>query len=383
MANNSSASSCDMNVSSTEDGDSWQETAILVMQHYVFLIIFIIGWINNSLAIAVLLTKYYRSTSTAFLMIVLACSDIGVVSISAAHIWIESLTGYNVRLYSSMGCKWHVLFTYMFGQLSAWSLALLSIERVVCVNNPLHVDTIFTLRKTVVAWMVIAFLLFGCNLHFLWTIELAYSEEDCMMYCDILQEINYPNFWTIWTIIDVILACGLPFSIILPCNAIIIVSLTQRNAWRRSSISSRVKISSTTLMLTIVSIAFVILTAPAAIEQVLFAYNTVDGYTADFISYLFHALFNLNSCLNFVLYCAFGSKFRKALVELWCKPSRSTTTTHTVTTRTNNDNTSITRQTQTQITNNDHRIGTLTEGVPNGTQSGIELQTVRTIYTNY
>ena len=85
----------------------WQHVAISAMLRYLFLIIFIIGWINNCLSILVLQTKAYRGTSTGFLMTVLACADIGLVCTSAAQFWVFGLANVDVRLYSPMGCAWH------------------------------------------------------------------------------------------------------------------------------------------------------------------------------------------------------------------------------------------------------------------------------------
>ena len=444
MANNSSLASCAENVTNgnvtcdeAKDEESWQARGVLIMEQYMFVILFIIGWINNCLSILVLQTKAYRGTSTGFLMTVLACADIGVVSTSAAQIWIRSLVGYDIRLYTSMACKWHVLFTYLFVHLSAWSLTLITIERVVCVFKPLRVREIFSLRKTIMAWVVIVCLLFGMNLHFLWTMEAHYVESYDMLVCDAPQELVDKGLWTIWSPIDLVLASAAPFAIILPCNVLIVVAITRRAIWRRNSSSTGEQISSTTVMLTINSVAFVLLTAPAAIELAWLAYGTLDPSdpTVNFLLFFFHLLFNLNSCLNFVLYSASSSKFRRALRNLWCTPStdssssRSNSTiqsTYTDVTKdarrtTSTDTTKDTRRSTSTDASKDARRTTTTdvikktgahtrrtnsigvtkatggysreinstivtktivshaENVPNGSECGIELQTIKPI----
>ena len=330
MANNSSSvvESLSPENNSSDDVAAmiWQNHAILAMQRYVFLIIFIFGWINNCLSILVLQTKAYRGTSTGFLMTVLACADIGVVSTSAGQIWILSLTDFNVRLYSPMGCAWHVFFTYLCVHLSAWSLTLITLERVVCVYKPFRVKELFSLKKTVVATAIVMLILIGFDQNLLWTSDLYYEEAAGMVICSAAPKYIENNFWIIWNPINTILASFGPFGIILPCNIIVITYLVRRALWMKNSSSKDGKISSTTVMLTVNSIAFVLLTAPAAIELILWETGGIDPTkpTANFLLYFFTVLFNVNSCLNFFLYAASSDKFRRALMSLFCKESKNT-----------------------------------------------------------
>ena len=303
----------------------WQHVAISAMLRYVFLIIFIIGWINNCLSILVLQTKAYRGTSTGFLMTVLACADIGLVCTSAAQFWVVGLANVDVRLYSPMGCAWHVFFTYLFVHLSAWSLTLITMERAVCVHKPFRVKELFSLKKTVVATAIVMLILIGFDQNFLWTSDLYYDEAARRVICQAAPK-YIENFWIIWNPINTILASFGPFGIILPCNVLIITYLIRRASWMKNSSSKDGKISSTTVMLTVNSIAFVLLTAPAAIELVLLNNGSIDPTkpTAIFVLYFFHVLFNINSCINFFLYAASSNKFRQALMSLFGKKSKNT-----------------------------------------------------------
>ena len=160
-----------------------------------------------------------------------------------------------------------------------------------------------------------------------------------MMVCTLHQEFNEALFRKIWNSIDLALAFAVPLAIVLPCNVLMVVSIARRAAWRRKSQSTVGKISSTTIMLTVNSIVFVLLTAPVGIELALQSYGILDinnPYTG-FLYYLSHVLCNLNSSLNFILYCVSGRRFRRVLRELWCKPSCCTGTSHG-TTQTNRCN---------------------------------------------
>jgi hypothetical protein len=326
--NSSFLSLFENNVTFVENNDStvlsWHHRGTLVMERYVFLVIFILGWINNSLSILVLQTKAYRGTSTGFLMTVLACADIGVVSTSAARIWIKGLLGYDVRLYSSVACQCHVFLTYLFIHSSAWSLTLITIERVVCVCNPLRVREIFSLRKTILAWNVIIVMLGGFDINFMWTTNVHYVNDS--MICIATQTYVVNGFWEIWSFIDLNLSSVLPFAIILPCNVIILSYIHRRAAWRQNTSSTGSKISSTTVMLTVNSLAFVLFTAPAAIYLTIQSFVKVFVYyhARIFIESVCFAMFNFNSCFNFVLYSASSSKFRRALMSLLSKQAPPT-----------------------------------------------------------
>ena len=104
--------------------DSWQAKAIYFIKRYVFLIISIIAWINNGLAIAVLQTKTYRGTSTGFLLTALACADMGYISTEGTKFWTMYLVGYDIEQRSPMSCKWHSLMIILLWgyRLGLWSL---------------------------------------------------------------------------------------------------------------------------------------------------------------------------------------------------------------------------------------------------------------------
>ena len=221
---------------------------------------------------------------------------------SGSFVWLTSMWGCTHR-WDASGI-W--FFTYLFVHLSAWALTIITIERVVCVHKPLRVREIYSLRRTITAWVLVSVTLVGIDLNFLWTAD-VYGHDR--------------GFWIICSPIDLVLASAAPFAIILPCNFLIVVAITLRAAWRRNSSSTGGTISSTTVMLTVNSIACVLLTTPAAIELAWVDYGTQDTnkHTVTFLMILFHVLFNLNSSLNFLLYCASSHKFRKAMVSLCCK----------------------------------------------------------------
>jgi hypothetical protein len=68
---------------------------------------------------------------------------------------------------------------------------------------------------------------------------------------------------------------------------------------------------------------FVVLTAPSAVLLSWTAHGdiTIESPNMRFLDAFFQVLFNLNSCLNFMLYSVSSSKFRRAFMSICGKES--------------------------------------------------------------
>ena len=296
------------------EAESWQTQGIYRM-NYVFLILSLAGWINNILAILILQSKVYRSTPAGFLLTALAFADVGVVSTSAGYIWIKGFTGYDIRLISPFSCKCHVFFTYISVHVSAWTLALLTIVRTVCVTKPIKVKQIFSLKNTIIVWAMVTLALTGLDLSLFYT---GYIREYALGIFDF--SFCYISHKYVWTVVDLVVASIGPFSVIVPCNVLIIIRMIRRAVWSRQSGTpgpQQDHVSSTTVMCTVNSIAFVLLTTPVVIHEILLYNEFTDPNYDMFINFLLHIFYNLNSCVNFLLYCVSSQKFRKALKSLF------------------------------------------------------------------
>jgi hypothetical protein len=286
----------------------------------MFLVVFVLGWITNLLAIPVLQDRVYRGTSTGFLMTALALADIGVVSTSAAHIWIIGVLHYDIRICSVWICKCHTFMTYLTVHISAWTLALVAVERAVCVCMPFRYKIVFSFRRAVIVWGITTALLAGINSHILWIVSIVDDEISGERRCGSIEKFKlYGNGLDI---LDLLLASIIPFMVILPCNIIIMIKILERRLLKKSrgvevSRDSR-PVSSTTVMLVVNCVAFLLLTAPIAILSASPGVSTIlreNTETVNFFLWLFHLLFNTNSCVNFFLYCVSSSKFRNALTR--------------------------------------------------------------------
>ena len=125
---------------------------------------------------------------------------------------------------------------------------------------------------------------------------------------------------------DLFLVCFGPFVIILVGNILIvgkiIVMQGKRQKQLNASSKSDNKTTSTTAMLLVVSVAFLLMTSPSAVYFIGMGYNLWSLETEEDMAKVYGAyglcyvLYYLNSTINFFLYCASGSRFRKALTSV-------------------------------------------------------------------
>jgi anaerobic C4-dicarboxylate transporter len=173
-----------------------------------------------------------------------------------------------------------------------------------------------TRRRVITAWVVITVLLALLHVTPI-SLILKCRGLDC-------GDPGYQECWesyiTTWPWIRACVQSFVPACFMFVANIIIIVKLAQRNQKRRKMCSNVPKNNSTTIMLLLVSFAFVILTPSNALynttDQIFNSYVLIEnpktfGPTDAFCAYIGRHLLYLNSAINFFLYCASGTKFRR------------------------------------------------------------------------
>ena len=116
----------------------------------------------------------------------------------------------------------------------------------------------------------------------------------------------------------------IPFIIIFICNVFIMFGL------RRAAINRKMKFnqedkktSSTTVMLVVVGVVYLLFISPSAIFIVWYShdaqpYRTVHAEAKSWLTYAVTLqLSYINSAINFLLYCCTGTKFRQSLRMLF------------------------------------------------------------------
>jgi hypothetical protein len=206
-------------------------------------------------------------------------------------------------------------FETMLPQLAAWSLVILTLERLVLVTSPINGKQMMTRSRVIKGWLITAgVLILACPVG------------------PIVKEYRFNFYMGAWTWVRASIQSFLPACFMLVANVVIIVKLAVRAKKRQGMTNKSSNDKSTTFMLLAVSFAFILLTPWYALFNVSDQLNTTSNLKVFplelpaqttleiFCSCIGRHLLYLNSAVNFFLYCVSGSKFREELREmLGCK----------------------------------------------------------------
>ena len=229
--------------------------------------------------------------------------------------WIEILTSGRIFPDKWTDCKLGYFLFYFGRHYSSMLLVLMSIEKCFVVYFPLKSKTLCTVKTAKWTTGIVGFILIGYNLQYL-IISEAIVDNNGSEYCEF--QISYTD--TLELVDSVLYSFG-PFLLMLITNFAIIYKFVRAKC--KSKINSTESTSQAlskaatrgTAMVVTVSVTFLILTAPTAVNSVLLRWYA--------LGILYRAFMNstqyLNHGINGVLYCIVGSKFRRELLNIFFK----------------------------------------------------------------
>ena len=312
---------------------------------YVTPLLMFPGTIGNVVCIITLQTKSFRGSATAFLLTALAVVDTVSLLVGALHIWLIHVAALEVSTMNDPACRIHSFLTYLSVQMSAWTLVLVTLERVVSVTWPMEAPTLCSRRRLIGMWGVILFILAAVDAFiFLVNMQLkhfdesssAYNRKECAVRPNISAALEtvLPKF-RMWS--DLILSSLLPAALIFCGNALVMYKLAKiasrkKRMQNRNRNESDVKrrnakrqSSKITVMLITVCATFLLTSLPINIfmmgENHWFAdrqENLMVLARRELTFTILSLLYYVNNAINFALYFASGPMFRSAAINLFC-----------------------------------------------------------------
>ena len=324
------------------------------MDVYFAPIVIALGTAMNLISIAVHSRKAFKSTSVGFILICLAVTDSLILtflySVTASKSFNMGSHFLNCDLVHDLDwnddgrtvilndwCKdlsfFFSFFESFLPQVAAWSLVILTFERLVLVVSPVSGKQLVTRDRVVTAWVLFTVLLIGLNIIPV-PLRLKCLNSDVRVYNGPTYLNKYAqcteSFMRIWVWVRACMQSFVPATFMFIANIIIIIKLAKRNKKRRKICNNAKKDNSTTITLLVVSFAFIILTPWNAL------YNNTDqkfekatgNYVSEygidirvapmdaFCSHIGRHLLFLNSAINFLLYCVSGAKFRQEFLDM-------------------------------------------------------------------
>ena len=257
----------------------WQCKSAVLLYRYAPPILIVVGTIGNFIAVVTLQSRMFKSSSTSFILSVLAIFDVGVLNCDLLRNWLIGVYNIDIKGFNEFGCKVHTFGSYFFNHVASWSLILLTLERTPSVCSPLKCKEIWSRRRMVTAWLGVVAILAVLNLHLFFSKELVRDDPSApiltgsgldttfWIYCTVTPAWR-SFFFVYWAWIDAFIGDVIPFGIIICGNVIIAIKLIQAKRQRSKQVAMSFKknngktVQSTTVTLILVSVAFLVLNMP-------------------------------------------------------------------------------------------------------------------------
>ena len=279
----------------------------------------LVGTVGNFLSILTWSRGSHRETSTAALLTALAVFDTLVLWMPAVEFYAHVVFRYAIRTQNIFVCKLFPFVSYFAPTTSAWILGFVTVERAVSMVMPHKVRYLCTRPK--VSLILIGMVTFCGIIYspFLVKIELVHTNNtgnitvNCGMH---RNETFFLEYFRKMIWMDCILLALIPFIIIVTGNTLILYKLFSGGKELNKTghmVRNRIRAANAfTVRAIALSITFFICTTPVAVLEV-YSITTLQENTHKVAHVLIHILLYGNSSLNFILYCAIGSEFRKEL----------------------------------------------------------------------
>ena len=291
----------------------------------------VVGTFGNVMTIAIHKRTMLTSPLSIF-FVVLAVSDLGLLYSNCFTDWIFLVFNVNIAAQNSVLCKIYFFTLYVSGVLSAWTLVAVTAQRAVCVLWPHRANVLCTVGKSKVIVVLMILFISGIHAHLLYGYDVETSGGH--IFCGPIKD-YMPFIYEIWSIVDMLIFTLLPWLCLAVCNSLLVWKLKASLREAEVSLGSgqadkmnnrKKKVSSMTVTLVAVSVAFLTLTFPMSFIQILnfvfWTSGSIDVLNSSrAIDYLWEIslpLWYLNSCINFYVYCLTGSKFRKEAKQMLC-----------------------------------------------------------------
>nr|KAG5687131.1 hypothetical protein BaRGS_034044 [Batillaria attramentaria] len=295
-------------------------------------IILTLGTFGNVMIILVLRKMLSEASAFPLLFMALAITDLLLLYVGLLPGWIYFQFHYSILDEGEVACRLFSYLQYSLPALSAWLLTAMTVQRAMSITWPLKMRTVRPRRQAVltIGVLVVASSAVASPVLYAMSTNARIEGGRCWWTKDFQTYVRI-TFW-----IMMFLLSFLPSVIMIICNCLMIRAMrrsskkTNTRSKSRSANPGSGALPRVTVTLIVVSIAFLLLTLPLYVNQIL-VMETVflkeNPSLKHTLLLLFWQsvtamMFYLNSAINFFLYILPGSRFREE-VKMFCKAERS------------------------------------------------------------
>ena len=331
------------NRTETEDEETWSK--ILVASTMTPIIV--LGCVGNILSLLVWVKIRRCKTSTACFLACLAIADL-VALFTGLNFWMAYVVKIDLRFTSRFSCKFLVYLDFASQYASAWIVVLVTVERAVAACFPFKYKIIrrpevalgVTLGTVIMMLCVCLVFLISADI-----VSVPTHGNSTMDVCLFTDDSSLVQAEVAWFYAELVIHFVIPFVIIVICNVCILVKMVLLAVKRLRTFTGKQRcknndngiLRSIPYRAVLLSIAFCVGVGPIHIYgyketlqfklpiEVEMSGQRNDGVDSVYITFVI--LMYLNNAINFLLYCAVGSGFRKDIVKIFRQKTKSPSTT--------------------------------------------------------
>ncbi|CAF1434227.1 unnamed protein product [Rotaria sordida] len=316
------------------DNDVYRWYADTIVYRGIGPLIACLGFVGGILSCLVFRRKPLRNKSCSIYFLFLALADLLCMICWIVHFVLPT---YNIQLLtlSNIFCKIFVFSMYFAFDLANYILTACSIDRAVSVLFPVGSRKYCRRKMAYTITFILIIIHTLLNSHFFYgflVISANSTLNTSIRICHHrFDSSNYEKLFSAYdSYVDVIKTNVIPFIIMSFCNIIIIIRVcrskssiylnkTKSNSNRNKSKRKSEKDRQLTFMLLGSSIAFLVLTLPTEINDIIRS-NSNDKIVNEknyLLSAILLSLAHLNYAIHFYIYTLTGEVFRQQLIKLW------------------------------------------------------------------
>ncbi|XP_041369740.1 FMRFamide receptor-like isoform X1 [Gigantopelta aegis] len=305
--------------------EEWEKMVSFYLSGVITTIIICCGLVGNLLTVIVL-TRRTMHTSTNCFLTALAIWDSMVLTVTLFLICLyEFSDGFTRTVWPYV-----VTFVYPFGLVAQtstiWLTVSFTVERYIAVCHPLKAAVMCTIPRARIVIVSVTVVSFIYNIPRWFEYRLVdyvhhATNSSCVIFVptDLEKSALYNKIYFGWLYFMVM--CMIPLCSLAILNTFLILAVKRSIRQRRDMNVRQSRENNVTIMLTSVVMLFIICQVPALVYNMAYAIDTQSTHTHfgwKLLSTIRNFLVNLNSGINFILYCALGQKFRRTFVRTFC-----------------------------------------------------------------
>ena len=314
----------------------------IVFDIYIVGILCVVGILGNVMSMLVLGKDRTMRRTTAFLLQMVAMADL-LYLITCLFIQTLKTILEFTNWMPSLDKHWPYMEPYVWAVASiaqtctVWLVLLLTTDRYVAICKPLHANQYSTMKrmsKLAIAIWILA-VIYNIPRFFERNVVMTFNNETNTTTPEVKKTDMREN---IYYFIIYKLVCYLTLRVLIPLSFLAFFNTRLIQAIKDSHRLARILTENLshsdqprprpdknrhTLTLVVVVIVFVVCETPDVLLRIWVSLNFLKLLplppAAKYVNTISNLLLTINSCVNFVIYCLLGAKFRSILVQMFCK----------------------------------------------------------------